>query len=389
MIFSLEALQAFHGDALLLHAGTADAPLLVLVDGGPTRTWETSLRPRLEQLRAQRPGDDDGPLRIDLAMVSHIDDDHVNGMIDFAGELVTELEDSQPLSYDVHTLWHNSFDDVIDDGAEELRTAAVAALSAPVPDRRADELRRAGLAVVASVGQGRVLRDQARRLGWGVNEPFTGPVALPASGPRRITLGDATTLTVIGPRAAQLEKLHKVWDKWLAEHPKAVAKDSAATAAFTDNSPYNLSSIVVLAECDGKRILLTGDARGDHVLAGLDAAGIADEGKTHVDILKLPHHGSIRNLADEFFERITADHYVISADGRDGNPETETLETIARLRADDDFEIHLTNRGGEGDLRERLDAFLAAKEAAGRGYRVSFRDEAALSLRIDLLEVPA
>jgi len=381
MIFSLEALQAFHGDSLLLHAGTAGAPLLVLIDGGPSGTWETSLQPRLEQLRSERGG---GALQIDLAMVSHIDDDHVHGMVDFAGELVTQQLDSQPLSYEVQTLWHNSFDDIVGNDADELRTAAVEVLSEPVGAPRADEIRAAGLAVVASVAQGRELRDQAGQLGWGVNEPFDGPVLLPEQGARTIKLGD-TKLTVVCPHAAQLEKLHTVWDKWLKEHPKA-AKSAAATAAFVDNSPYNLSSIVVLAECDGKSMLLTGDARGDHVLSGLDEAGIAKDGKTHVDILKLPHHGSIRNLADEFFERVTADHYVISANGRDGNPETETLETIARTRADDDFEIHLTNRAGKGDLEQRLDAFLAAKQASGRTYGVSFRDDDALSLRIDLLE---
>src|SRR5688572_13633692 len=111
MIFSLEALQAFHGDSLLLHTGTAAKPLLVLIDGGPSNTWETSLQRRLEELRAERPGD--GALRIDLAMVSHIDSDHVAGMVDFAGFLVTEQQDSKPLSYDVKTLWHNSFDDIL------------------------------------------------------------------------------------------------------------------------------------------------------------------------------------------------------------------------------------------------------------------------------------
>jgi hypothetical protein len=385
MIFSLEALQAFHGDCLLLHAGTAQQPLLVLIDGGPSNTWETSLQPRLEQLRADRGAGEDGALPVDLAMVSHIDDDHVHGMLDLAGELVTAQEDAKPLPYAVSTLWHNSFDDVVGAEAERLRTAAVDVLSTPVGDPRADEIRAAGLAIVASVGQGRELRDAAGKLGWSVNEPFAGPVVLPQSGKRSITLGELT-LTVICPHAAQLEKLHKVWDTWLQEHGKAVAKDPAATAAFTDNSPYNLSSIVVLAECAGKRVLLTGDARGDHILAGLDEAGFAQDGKTHVDILKLPHHGSIRNLAAEFFERVTADHYVISADGRDGNPETETLETIARVRPDDDFEIHLTNRAGKGDLKERLERFLAAKATSGRAYKVSFRDEAALLLRIDLLD---
>ncbi len=383
MIFSLEALQAFHGDCLLLHGGTAAEPLLVLIDGGPSSTWETSLHPRLEELRAERSGAD--ALPIDLAMVSHIDDDHVHGMIDFAGALVTQKLDSKQPSYEVATLWHNAFDDVIGNDADELRAAAVDVLSEPVGDPRADEIRAAGLAIVASVGQGRELRDQAEQLGWGVNEPFDGPVVLPEAGARTITLG-AMKLTVVCPHQAQLDRLHAAWDKWLAAHPKARAKDRAATAAFTDNSPYNLSSIVVHAECDGRTMLLTGDARGDHVLSGLDAAGIAEDGRTHVDVLKLPHHGSIRNLAAEFFERVTAAHYVISANGRDGNPETETLETIAASRDDDDFEIHLTNRGGKGDLEQRLDAFLAAKQAAGRGYRVSFRDEDALSLRIDLLE---
>ncbi len=382
MIFSLEALQAFHGDSLLLHAGTEAEPVLLLVDGGPSGTWETSLQPRLEELRAARAGD--GALPIDLAMVSHIDSDHVAGMVDFAGALVTAQLDSKPLRYAVQTLWHNAFDDVLGNDADDLRAAAVEILSAPLADRVADEIRAAGLAVVASVAEGRELRDQAATLGWSVNEPFDGPVVLPQEGVRTITLGPLK-LTVVCPHAAQLEKLHAAWDKWLERHPQEVANPASAQAG-RDTSPYNLSSIVVLAECGGKRMLLTGDARDDHVLAGLDEAGIAQDGKTHVEILKLPHHGSIRNMRAEFFERVRADHYVISADGRHGNPETQTLQLIADSRSDDDFAIHLTNRVGTDDLEQRLDAFLAAKQRTGRKYRMSFRAEDALSLRIDLLD---
>ena len=382
MIFSLEALQAFHGDSLLVHAGTAAEPVLLLIDGGPSGTWETSLQPRLEELRAERAGD--GALQIDLAMVSHIDSDHVAGMVDFAGELVTEQEISKPLSYAVQTLWHNSFDDVLGNDADDLRAAAVEVLSAPAADRVTDEIRAAGLAVVASVAEGRELRNQAETLGWSVNEPFVGPVVLPQEGVRTITLGPLK-LTVVCPHAEQLEKLHAAWDRWLKEHPKAAASTAAAQAS-RDTSPYNLSSIVVLAECDGKRMLLTGDARDDHILAGLDKTGIAKDGKTHVDILKLPHHGSIRNMRAEFFEKVSADHYVISADGRHGNPESDTLQLIADSRSDDDFEIHLTNRVGTDTLKARLDAFLSAKDGARRAYRMSFRDEAAHSLRIDLRE---
>ena len=63
-----------------------------------------------------------------------------------------------------------------------------------------------------------------------------------------------------------------------------------------DKSVFNLSSIVVLADSGGRRMLLTGDARGDHVLDGIEAAGLFKDDRLHVDLLKLPHHGSDRNV---------------------------------------------------------------------------------------------
>jgi glyoxylase-like metal-dependent hydrolase (beta-lactamase superfamily II) len=388
VIFSLEALQAFNGDSLLLHAGTKDAPVLVVVDGGPKDTWANSLKPRLDELRAERAPD--GTLAIDLAMISHIDDDHIAGMLLLADDLVAQQDEQGPPSYAVETLWHNSFDDVLDD-PEKVRAAALEVLSHPLDDARADELRRAGRAVVASVEEGRDLRERAEQLHWGINEPFDGPVVLPKSGVRTITIG-ALKLTVICPHQTQLDRLQKEWDEWLAAHKDLVAGGAPAPAPASveklprDQSPYNLSSIVVLAECEGKRILLTGDARDDHILGGLDEAGIAQDGKTHVDILKMPHHGSIRNMSPKFLERVTADHYVISANGSDGNPDRKTLDLIAAARPDDKFTLHLTNRHGEEDLAAHLDAFLADKKAAKRAYAVSFRGENARSLRIDLLE---
>ena len=57
-------------------------------------------------------------------------------------------------------------------------------------------------------------------------------------------------------------------------HPEAVRKSAEGLAAYDDDSVPNLSSIVVLAEsgeaADRKRILFTGDARGDKILQGLE-----------------------------------------------------------------------------------------------------------------------
>ena len=344
MIFTLEALQAFYGDSLLLHVGDK----LCLIDGGPFRTWQTSLHPRLEQLRGGA-----AQLRIELAMVSHIDGDHIQGLTDLAGAMVELAEDHQPQPYQVGGLWHNAFDDVLGNRAAELPQA-------PGP-------------VVASVGQGRELRDQAIRLGWPRNQGFDGLVIAP----HEVPFGEAT-LTVVAPDAGALDDLGTKWDKWLSHHPEAVQ-----AAGYDDHSIFNLSSIVVLAEADGKRMLLCGDARGDRVLEGLEKAGKLPAGGTlALDVLKLPHHGSIRNVDDDFFQRLPAAHYVISADGRDGNPESATLEAIVAARGGADYEIHFTNHDGQNDIAQRLDAFTAAHPDT----KVSFRDEAALALRIDLAD---
>ena len=46
-------------------------------------------------------------------------------------------------------------------------------------------------------------------------------------------------------------------------------------------------------------MLLTGDVRGDHVVSGLQRANLLPGGKAHVDILKIPHHGSDRTVDTE------------------------------------------------------------------------------------------
>jgi hypothetical protein len=364
MIFSLEALQAFEGDCLLLHGGSAAQPHTVLIDGGPPLTWGSSLRPRLEQLRdARAPGD---RLPVDLAMVSHIDGDHIGGMIGLTRQLLDEPA-SAPAR--VELLWHNAFNDVVGDRAQEVEDAATdGRLSGAEGDVRA---------VVASVPDGRTLRDNASQLGWRVNDPF--PVlVIRADGP--VDVGDGLSLRVVAPGRDQLAKLAAEWEAWLRLHPA-----EQAHPASLDGSVFNRSSIVVLAEAGDRRMLLTGDARGDDVLEGLRALGLLDQPPLHVDILKLPHHGSARNVMPEFFTSVTADHYVISADGKDGNPDTPTLDMLVAARADDDFTLHLTNRRGpDPGLPKRLADWEAGQRAAGRTFRLQFRDEDALSLRIDL-----
>jgi len=102
----------------------------------------------------------------------------------------------------------------------------------------------------------------------------------------------------------------------------------------------------MLVELGGRSILLTGDARADQVFDGMAEAGVLDgDGRRHVSVLKMPHHGSIRNVTADFLQRVTADTYVISADGRYGNPDKAALELIVEVAHDAGrrIELALTN----------------------------------------------
>jgi hypothetical protein len=218
------------------------------------------------------------------------------------------------------------------------------------------------------VPQGRDLRNNARALGIPLNSPAGGLVSAPAQGTLAVELGHGLTLTVLGPRAERVEALRAEWQRALARMRAAGAQEAQAlAAAFVDRSVFNLSSLVVMAELEGRRLLLTGDARGDDILLGLDRAGLLGGGTCHVDAFKLPHHGSGRNVTVDFFRQVTADQYVISADGRDGNPDLETLGMILAARGAAEYRLWLTNR------EERVADFFEAERRAGRAVDVVFR----------------
>jgi len=364
MAFSLEAVSAKQGDCLLLHWGDAKAPRHALIDGGPSGVYEQWLKPRLGVLAHP-----DRPAELELVLVSHIDDDHIHGVLDLFGESIEAEQDELTAPCIIKRLWHNAFRELtgsaLTDASAELDAGASVREGVPAS------------AIVASVGQGGRLQADAGGLGVPINDGQGGLIV----GGAVSQLPGGLKLSVISPSTAQLDALRARWQAEASKHGNA----AALAAAYLDTSVYNRSSIVVLAQVGERRMLLTGDARGDEVIAGLQATGLLDDRDVlELDLLKVPHHGSSRNVAQCFFDRIHAHHYVISADGKYGNPENETLQMILDSRSDDCFTIHLTNHEGEDGLGARLDAFFAQARDRGRRFDLVYRDPQKASLSVDL-----
>lgn len=364
MFFTLDVRRARKGDCLILHYGTKKEPGLGLIDGGPGNVYKPHLKPRLQEIRKARKLDSNASLPVDFLMVSHIDDDHINGVLELTKELLEAKESKQPLALKINGVWHNSFDDIIGNNPAELTAAVTAQFGAASlsGDPDPDDLKGIdpeAAKVLASVGQGFQLRDDIRGLKLRINPPFAGKLVLAKAKAKKIDMGKGLSFTVVGPMNPEVVALQKAHDEFLKKAAAKGKKTEAALAAFTDTSVPNLSSVVVYAEAGKKSMLLTGDARGDKVLKGLELVGLLKaDGKStmHVDVFKCPHHGSKRNNDRIFFRRVTADHYVFSGNGEHGNPARETLEMLLAERGDEDYTVHLTYPVDEIDTARKAEA---------------------------------
>lgn len=342
-----EFLPAFQGDCFLIHAGTEAKPVLILVDGGPGGTYNKHLKPRLMKLRDERGLDEFTPLVIDLVIVSHVDDDHINGIVELFRDIRKAKMNGDPPEFKVLGLWHNSFDEIIGNDEVNVATAqfGTASIAPIMADPETDEQFDAAL-ILQSIAQGNELRDLAKsdELQIPINDGFGGLIK---SSPGKVTvrkIGDVS-FTVISPRAPELTKLQKDHDKWLKEQKKAgkEIKPGSMLQAMLDTAVPNLSSIVLLAD-DGKRTaLLTGDARADFILSGAEEIGlIAKGGSLDVDLFKMPHHGSDRNVDNLSLTRIRAKQHLFTGNGLFGNPERATIEMLRDARPGAEMELYLT-----------------------------------------------
>ena len=104
-MLTLNVIQAEYGDSMLLRCSNGDRLNFILVDGGPSQTYERHLKPTLDAILTNK--------KLDLVILSHIDNDHILGLIDLFEATKGERERSVREIIRVGGLWHNSFADIV------------------------------------------------------------------------------------------------------------------------------------------------------------------------------------------------------------------------------------------------------------------------------------
>jgi beta-lactamase superfamily II metal-dependent hydrolase len=347
--------------------GEDDNPKHILIDGGPGGVYRDHLRSELEQIKNYGG-------QIDLVVLSHIDGDHIVGLLDLTEELKENSADGTDPLIEVKELWANTFSNTISKG-NNLKNALQNMLNNV--NNVASTMPSGNLAL-QSIRQGDNLRRNALILDIPLNS-ITNQEMISYDSVNEPVEMDNIKLKIVGPNEENLEKLREEWHEWIRKNEPNVLTTDQELLSKIDRSVPNLSSIMFLLEGDGNTILFTGDGRGDFILEGLQKAGLMDEGGTfHVDVFKAPHHGSIRNTTKDFFKKVTAYKYVISGDGRHHNPGFETLSWIVECAHEQGRNIELicTNKTKE---TKKIETEFPATEY---GYQMRYLPKDAHSMDV-------
>jgi beta-lactamase superfamily II metal-dependent hydrolase len=341
-MFKIEMLPAYEGDSLWVEYGDGTETRRLAIDAGRKNTYR-ELQQRIEAAGAP----------LELFVMTHIDDDHIFGAIPL-------LSDGRISAASIKDVWYNGFTHL--DPAVAMR---------PAQD-------------LLGPKNGEIFSGLLLQGGFAWNEAWDqgATIVVPKHGslPRR-TLDGGLTLTLLSPAWTQLEALRAFWIRELEDMEPGDA--AAALELFAERSSLqpdvpsdllgaldvedlvdqtfesdtkepNGSSIALLAEFDGKSILLTGDAHPP-VLESSIRRLLAERGESllRLDACKVSHHGSAHNTSPGLLELLDCRRFLISTNGsRHHHPDREAVARIIHRYHDrlDPTELYFNYRSDENEV---------------------------------------
>ncbi|NND76092.1 MAG: alpha/beta fold hydrolase [Ilumatobacter sp.] len=319
---TLRALPAKCGDCLVVEYGdNGDRPHRILIDGGLKSGFDEGLGRYLAET-------DDQPTEFDIVVVTHIDLDHIQGVIE-------AIEQDRLRTENIWFNGRDQIDELVNTEGGSRGPRQGDALDELIPPQKRNPVVD-GKAIVV---------------------PEAGVFELPG-------MPGGARCTLLSPSRDRLERLLKKWPKPTRGDPLKDLFDAfdddadddgtrAAGVFGKDGSAANGSSIAFLLEVDGASLLLTGDAYArvleDTIKRLLDDRGVD---KLDVDLFKLSHHGSRQNMTDDLLDLIRPANILICTDGsKFKHPDADALQKIRShfpsvpIHFTDDTDI-ITQRAG-------------------------------------------
>lgn len=283
----LNVLKMKSGDCIHLRFGAEDDWHNIVIDSGPAGCAR-KFRRLLEHLESQGEG-------IDLLCFTHIDDDHIKG---------AERVLSSP-----------TFD-----------TGIIKEIWINLPSEKIKDMEGLGAYKPATV-------ESACGLWCAITKQGL-PCKIHVIQGDRIEIGDAE-VQVLLPTETRLSGLKQHWDEEMEKLHKE-GKYLLLGGWKEDDSPTNGSSITLLISIDDKKLLFAGDA-----FPG-DLESVCQElAEKEIHVMKLPHHGSGRNITLQMLEATKCRHFLISTKQNAYRPAGQTMEILSKYgKAHDGIKVY-------------------------------------------------
>lgn len=264
------------GDCIAMRYGDLvkgkESQTVIVVDGGYSGTWKDTLKPFL---RKYYNCEINGKLHIDLVVLSHPDLDHVSGLVEMAKDDDVEIgmimmhrpwEEITPSWFKDGRITKNSLKDRLGDAFEKAKELADETL----------DISQTKLEV------GTYTFNKASITILGPTSDFYKTcIANCEKTPPQGKLVKNLSQTQGGKGAIAFEPYVKGKIKW---------DDSEST------SPINESSLIILFEYEGTKVLFTGDAGKEGLSKAIKYAHDNNIKLNDCSIIKMPHHGSRKNI---------------------------------------------------------------------------------------------
>ncbi|MDN3674103.1 MBL fold metallo-hydrolase [Flavobacterium branchiarum] len=299
----LNILPSFNGDSIFIKTyDENNKEIIILIDGGTPATFEYTLKKNLKDI-----------VKIDILVLTHIDNDHIGGLINFFKNSISE-------KIEIGEIWYNQPD--IEFYQKKTKKAMI---NVPQAEDWKTLIKQKKQSVI-------------------IKEITTETKLINIKG---------LEFTILSPTLEVKNKLYEVWLKERNKVHSVKAQICASMKSYsksleelskidfkpkkTINSDiYNSSSIAFILKCPDLSILLLADARAEIISNNLKE--LYNETKPlEVDFVKISHHGSLNNTSQELLSLIKSNNYIISTNGGSSNHKHPSRETIARI-------VYKTNR---------------------------------------------
>jgi ribonuclease BN (tRNA processing enzyme) len=299
----LKVLPASYGDCIIIRYGDNKENLNnIIVDGGVGFSCFKILKKFIKERTDQNH-------KINLIIITHVDDDHLIGI----KKVIQDKNISKEIIQDV---WFNS-GKILAEFFKSENNGSFKEIPLDLSD-----------VTDMSIAKGITLERHLEDL------KIWSKTLIKSTADYEIS--DAT-IKIVSPNIEALRQLNENWEiETSTNTDMASTNDYDASiedfheSQFTeDSSVPNKSSIGFILEYANKGILMLGDSHPSIVIESLLALGYSEKNKLKVDIVKLSHHGSKFNTSKELLSLIDCKNYIISTNGtQHGLPHKECLSRI-------------------------------------------------------------